>query len=912
MFYRDLVEDGHISGLLVHPDWWEPKHPQEIPVRVDDPVALWRPAPELSKPPGEGDDPRTGCCNLDPAFTANTTTSGAVVQGQTMVGINDALRFDDAQGTVGFVYIQMDNLDWWCSPIAVPIQCTPTYTIPLAYPFDGPSPISAGAKVVAGNDSNYVLAAAAVPASVSYQGGADTQTSAIQINAAGGCPPYLYQWEWVTQPDPLVTITSPTSASSTLTIGSLADGTYEGELKVTITDTASTPQEVEVLIPVTLVLAEIVGLVFSFEWDSGTGRQDLAVSEDDLTTLTLKSLDDPTGDNWDAIGAFGWQHGGVNYVMSISDELEGWLSRDGGDTYHLIRTYAGFGGGFSEAGGNNAVVYEATYGVEFDVPAIARVNGVSSIIDAMGNKTVSNGGTGPYPNTTFITAPDWGGESIEGQNNGAGYTRFYNAADTGLGDYWTMEFSYNPSAGDTGAGATSDNIIIHSDRAWGTAGSWYISVGESGNSFRFSWHDGVGADRVALNPGAGDYAESPNGFKHIAISKYDSSDPLGSFIQINVGLDHLRDNTFTNTVLGLNFDSNFRLFGDGVGSTTARTGETVRWADGNLVDFRITDGYARNAGYDSSPEGISGLNLRWQQNPHPTGPTETVVFSTESAIASNGSTVHTYTDPDLYIGGTWLWSVSDSTFPLNGYCNRGMTIHKGRGFVWTGYIEDGGASTSDTLGAPQAAKLDYWDLSTIFVPWTASQVTRLELDTLNPAGWAGRNNYAYRQSSSDPFTIFVDSNDTMLVVATASSTDLQTAIHYSTNADTSLTFTTGAIIDWFDAFRAPRTLMVLPDNRVLFISYSGIYRPSAPIDQSPTYSYTAWNDVVGVSTSIARGSVYANGSIFVAGQSPFPAAAIYRSDDGGSTWNRYTSTDFAALTGQDILWDIGSYPLAAP
>jgi hypothetical protein len=52
MMYRDLVEDGHIEGLLVHPDWWEPKHPQEVPITVTDPIALYRPAPEISIPDG--------------------------------------------------------------------------------------------------------------------------------------------------------------------------------------------------------------------------------------------------------------------------------------------------------------------------------------------------------------------------------------------------------------------------------------------------------------------------------------------------------------------------------------------------------------------------------------------------------------------------------------------------------------------------------------------------------------------------------------------------------------------------------------------------------------------------------------------------------------------------------------------
>lgn len=51
---KDMVEDGHFPGLLVDPAWMEIKHPQETPVEVDDPIALYRPAPEQSKPAGEG------------------------------------------------------------------------------------------------------------------------------------------------------------------------------------------------------------------------------------------------------------------------------------------------------------------------------------------------------------------------------------------------------------------------------------------------------------------------------------------------------------------------------------------------------------------------------------------------------------------------------------------------------------------------------------------------------------------------------------------------------------------------------------------------------------------------------------------------------------------------------------------
>lgn len=49
-----MVEDGQIEGLLVAPEWYERKHPLETLQDVDDPVALAEPAPEISKPTGEG------------------------------------------------------------------------------------------------------------------------------------------------------------------------------------------------------------------------------------------------------------------------------------------------------------------------------------------------------------------------------------------------------------------------------------------------------------------------------------------------------------------------------------------------------------------------------------------------------------------------------------------------------------------------------------------------------------------------------------------------------------------------------------------------------------------------------------------------------------------------------------------
>lgn len=46
LLLRDMVEDGHIPGLMVDPEFYEPVHPREqIPVPGDDPQALRYPAP---------------------------------------------------------------------------------------------------------------------------------------------------------------------------------------------------------------------------------------------------------------------------------------------------------------------------------------------------------------------------------------------------------------------------------------------------------------------------------------------------------------------------------------------------------------------------------------------------------------------------------------------------------------------------------------------------------------------------------------------------------------------------------------------------------------------------------------------------------------------------------------------------
>lgn len=140
MRYRDLVEDGHVSGLLVHPDWWEPKHPQEIPVEVTDPIALWRPAPEISIPLGYGDPE-----NLDGGTTPTTTTAPvAGTINTTLIGGETSIAFTNAiplEPWNEWLFIALDGGGFYVSRIVEGYASThgntPVFFLPFTTAFVG-------------------------------------------------------------------------------------------------------------------------------------------------------------------------------------------------------------------------------------------------------------------------------------------------------------------------------------------------------------------------------------------------------------------------------------------------------------------------------------------------------------------------------------------------------------------------------------------------------------------------------------------------------------------------------------------------------------------------------------------------------------------------------------------------------
>jgi len=146
MRYRDLVEDGHVEGLLVHPDWWEPKHPQEIPVVVTDPVALYRPAPEISIPTDSGDAEAPSPAPVAPVTSPVGTIATAMSGGETHIVPNEALIY-----TIGdWLFIELDGGGAWHISRIASESDSPTFRIPFTTPFVGAAAISNNFYIEAG------------------------------------------------------------------------------------------------------------------------------------------------------------------------------------------------------------------------------------------------------------------------------------------------------------------------------------------------------------------------------------------------------------------------------------------------------------------------------------------------------------------------------------------------------------------------------------------------------------------------------------------------------------------------------------------------------------------------------------------------------------------------------------------
>lgn len=149
MRYRDIVHDGHIPGLLVHPDWYEERHPQELPIDTADAITLWRPAVEISVNAGEFDTLELfnafvpTLCPASPqdlVFFENTTLAEDGVVGGLKYTLEDAVTWQ-----IGFcLFIELDAGGWFVTQVDMDNPITPAFII------GGITPLTGAAS--AGND----------------------------------------------------------------------------------------------------------------------------------------------------------------------------------------------------------------------------------------------------------------------------------------------------------------------------------------------------------------------------------------------------------------------------------------------------------------------------------------------------------------------------------------------------------------------------------------------------------------------------------------------------------------------------------------------------------------------------------------------------------------------------------------
>ncbi len=133
MPYRQLVEDGHVPGLLVHPDWWEPKHPQEFPITIEDPVALYRPAPEISVEADVENPEIPVPLPAAPVTTPIGTLGSNALAGARFVASEEALEYQ-----IGAVlFVELNGGGTFFASRIVTDTMSPTFTIPFTTPFAG-------------------------------------------------------------------------------------------------------------------------------------------------------------------------------------------------------------------------------------------------------------------------------------------------------------------------------------------------------------------------------------------------------------------------------------------------------------------------------------------------------------------------------------------------------------------------------------------------------------------------------------------------------------------------------------------------------------------------------------------------------------------------------------------------------
>jgi hypothetical protein len=140
MLLRYMVFDGRFPNMRVDPEWYESKHPQEYLPKVEDPVALYRPSPEVIAPPTAP----VLTTSLQDSTTAKLTWTPAETG---ITEIESYTIFRGLDGALPFALVTCAVLRDFLGGIIGVERCTTTPSIPADDTSDQPQPSDASGSV---------------------------------------------------------------------------------------------------------------------------------------------------------------------------------------------------------------------------------------------------------------------------------------------------------------------------------------------------------------------------------------------------------------------------------------------------------------------------------------------------------------------------------------------------------------------------------------------------------------------------------------------------------------------------------------------------------------------------------------------------------------------------------------------
>lgn len=253
---NELVRDGHSPELLVAPEWWEPRHPQEFPPPMDEAIALYRPSPEesLSVPDDFVADP------LEPLadrFQCSSELYIEVSEGETRFVLTDPLNW--VAGDT--IYVYLPGGEWWAGQAATSGENSLVLTTLQAISEEAVQ----GACLFVTEFGSGVPIMTLAWDQASLEGAFSTgDTSAdVSVTVSDGTGPFTYAYEIIGVGSENFTLNVDDPTDIVISVGMIdaLGGFYDLELRATVTDSlgdvaiASLPMLIDIA-PLELVVSE--------------------------------------------------------------------------------------------------------------------------------------------------------------------------------------------------------------------------------------------------------------------------------------------------------------------------------------------------------------------------------------------------------------------------------------------------------------------------------------------------------------------------------------------------------------------------------------------------------------------------------------------------------------------------------